>query len=655
MKKMSYPMLAAASTIFLAVLLRFMQVFELPVDAQILVGHVNELGLENSSLQLMSYVAFVGCVGALSLWLLLRPNGASFEQTRAQSVSVLVAMAFVVTLLLIGDKPPGFSVGFVVVYAGLFFWPRLPISAAFQSRPFAIGVLALLVFYGVAYLALPFFMQPNAESVARVVGSELHLAMTVLPGYELLCCDGAKVVERSNYGVSMLLASALSSYLGSLFASVDQHLVAGVKVMQFGALGLLLVAIGLLNKKNALLLFLAVLLLAPSLNTFGKAVSFPNQAGIRYLPFIMGCILLAYGIRVGDPKTIPFAIASAFLLFLSPETGLALFGGIAVFLILRKYRVDAPFKSVFLTAIPFGGIVLVLLALLSSIILPLLLKNSSPGIFAFMDLFASGYGGLVRKPSTFALLLVFFSLLALMRGILRARRGHLTSVDAYQAAVGVTILLWLPYYLNRMSEWNLWFHAILLLLLFAPRISAASFRLLRKRDTAGALQVRVALSLGAALVVSASVQTWSETWEYIETSSPECGVTVQPIAGYCFPGVDNPKLIAHVKHLDSLEVKSDFLVFSYFPAQVRLAGFNKGFPWYEPFGEVYREKEKREVSQWIIENGPRYLVVESPNNILSQQQPNRSAHFQSLVAELPTYGLSVHIAGWDVYERQSKQ
>lgn len=654
MKNLSYPVLVSAFTLFVALLLRSLQLIELPMDAFILPGHVSHFGLENSRLQLLAYVGVLGCISLLCLWLLLKPTIPIFSEMETQPISILGATLFAVTLLVIGDKPVGFSFGFVLTYAVLTLRPAVLASPIFQSRIFFNIVMALLVAYVAVYLVLPFFLQPIVGNLERVITIELHYAMTVLPGYDLLCCGDAGAVERSNYGISMLLLSALSGQISSFFVPLDQQLVFGVKIVQWVVLGLLLLAFRLVNKRNFLLIFATVIFLAPSLNAFGKAIYFPNQAGIRYLPFALGAILLACGMRVSKPKIIPFALATSVLLLLSPATGLAIFCGVLVFLILRRYRVDAPFKSISLSVIPFSGIVLGLFILLSSLILPLLLKNSSPSILSFLDLFVSGYGGLLRKPSTFALLLIFFSLLALMRGVLRARMGVITPVDAYQAGVGGTILLWLPYYLNRMAEWNLWFHVILLLLLFAPRINASSFKVLSKKQTFGSFYTRVAISLCVGLFANASVQTWRETLNYVEISSSECSASPQLVAGLCFIGAGDKELIAHKGYLEGLETKSNFLVFSHFPTQIRLAGFNQGFPWYEPFGEVYREEEKASVIEWINVKGPRYLVVEDPKNIVSKQVPNRSAHFQSLVEDLPAYGPPIRVEGWNIYERLTR-
>ena len=138
-------------------------------------------------------------------------------------------------------------------------------------------------------------------------------------------------------------------------------------------------------------------------------------------------------------------------------------------------------------------------ALLSTLSSRLFYTTTTASPLEFLRLFSSGYGGLVSKLEVFAGLLVFFGAHALIRGAWWAKRGKLTPLRAYQSAVGAMILVWLPYYVNRMNVLNLWFEAVLLILLFAPSLPNYPSDALRARDRFKVFYVATAFALLAAL------------------------------------------------------------------------------------------------------------------------------------------------------------
>ena len=83
-----------------------------------------------------------------------------------------------------------------------------------------------------------------------------------------------------------------------------------------------------------------------------------------------------------------------------------------------------------------------------------------------------------------------------------------------------------------------------------------------------------------------------------------------------------------------------FIVISHPATEVRHLGYNEGFPWYEPFGEVSRIKDLEMFADWINRLGPRYLVFDNPASALSVAVPNRRDHMLAIIEKATTYRLA---------------
>jgi hypothetical protein len=269
----------------------------------------------------------------------------------------------------------------------------------------------------------------------------------------------------------------------------------------------------------------------------------------------------------------------------------------------------------------------------------------------FLEMFVSGYGGLVDKPSVTAIFCVFFAVHALLRGIYRVRIGILSKIDAYQAAIGTMILVWMPYYVNRMHEWNLWFHTILLLLLFTPRIGPAALRFLVRRSHFGAFYVGLAGATICGFMLMSVERLIDNSNKFLRSVTTECDAALIEMAGLCVAGDDGRRVAAKLQILREIRERQDYLVLSLLPTQIRLLRFNDGFPWYEPFSEIPRPRDLSELVAWIQANGPRYILIDNPDSTIARRMVLQTQHLQAIAGASTAYRKIRTGPEWILYQR----
>jgi hypothetical protein len=155
--------------------------------------------------------------------------------------------------------------------------------------------------------------------------------------------------------------------------------------------------------------------------------------------------------------------------------------GFGAFLVLTRYNVKRPVLSVLRGIGPFVllGKAFYLLASLAA--RQLMAPNAQPASVSSVSNFISGYGGFAVRWAPGMATLVLFAVLAVINAVLRVRSGEATPTVAYQGATGVIMLAWLPYYVNRQSDGNLWFEIVLLALLWAPQLGKLDARVVGTR------------------------------------------------------------------------------------------------------------------------------------------------------------------------------
>lgn len=626
-----------------------------PINQSLLLSHVTAFDVKSTKLQLITYVGSVSMLAIACLFLLLNPKFKILIKKQPSTLSILLILVLIfVAPFPVGEYTKWFRNGFFSTFLVLLLAVKL------SKRPFVklnylyYLFVALTLIYLAFYFVLPFFTPLIVTSGAGFTSIESHYAMTVLSGFDFVCCEKTGVVEQSKYGLSIFMLSALAYKIASLFDAHNTQLIFIVRGYQIIAACLLVFAVFILNKKHFLLISALALTVTASLNTMSVVISYPNQSGMRYIPFLIGLILLAWETQRKSPRISFLATASALLIILNPETGIALSCGFAVFLVLRKYKPESAYATTFKTVGIFSVLTIFLVVPLSVLSADNFYSDSSADLFSNIKLFSSGFG-LVRKPHVIAIFIIFFAVFALVRGVLRARNGNGSSVDAYQAGIGTIMLTWLPYYVNRAGEANLWFQAVLILLLFAPRIGFSSLRILSGKFQFGVFYTGLAISFMGALLFWSSEQNFWKGSSYYYLDKSSCFESPEYLKGFCFVGSEGPGISKQLGFLKGLTEKRDFLVISHLSTQVRLIGFNEGFPWYEPFGEIPRDRDMNSLLNWIETKGPRYVVTDDPASAISKKMPNRTQHLQHIVNSLDSYHKHKINSGWVIYERISSK
>lgn len=624
---------------------------EYPIDPSLLPSHVEIFDIQSARLQLFYYVGLVSALAMLCLFLLFDPRHELVDRTKPLAVPIPILAVFALAPFLIGQYTNWFVIGFFSTPLILYLSTKLlgPINWANRTRNYPFIVFILIYF--VVFLIVPFFSPLIFTSGAHLATVDSHYAGTVMPGFDFVCCAEKGNVERSNYGPSTFMLIAFAVEIGSMLGVKVSGLVYAVKLYQVIAILLIGFVVYSLNRKHFFLVFAAALCVTAPLNTLGDSVYFPNQSGVRYIPFLVGVALLAWEVRRERPRVHLLSVVSALILVSNPETGFAVFCGFSVYCVLMNYRSEDAVKTVLKTIVTIFAFAGPIFFVVSSLMVRNFYSSASADLLVFVELFASGYGGIVGKPSVFGAFAAFFAVAALVRGVLRARNGKITRIDAFQAGIGTMILTWLPYYINRMDERNLWFHGLLVLFLFAPRLDGSSLQILSRKVRFGGVYVWLAISLVGGQVFYSAERLLMDSQNLIRWRDWPCQTTLEESSGLCVPGRLGGKISDKLAYLRSITEKEDYLVISQLAGQVRLLGFNEGFPWYAPFAEVPRAADLAAIVDWIDVRGPRFVVADDPTSTISREVPARTRHFEKIVGSLKFYREYDVGSGWIIYER----
>lgn len=621
------------------------------VAGEFLRTHVDEFGLQGTRLQLAFLLALLAGLGGLCLVMLGNPRGRLVHDCDAIPRTPKVVAAFLaVCVLPLLHSDEWFVLGFVTTLLVTMAGARgLGSSVGLvMTRARTVALVSLWTLVG-AYVWI-FFVVPLRDGPVTILSPTAvssHYAMTVLPGFD---AASGHLMERSNYGLLMPVLIAFALKILTLTVHAGGGLLVSVGAYQLVALALLLATTFLLDRTSFAWTSALIILLTPSLSLL--RLETPNQLGIRYIPFIVGILLLVSVSRAtrGPGDAIALAMASGVLLVLSPEIGFAVSCGYGWYLVLIGYRRDRPVRSIVSAVGRFAIPALLMYGLLASFAARGIYAESPDGQLSFAALFASGYGGIVTEWNTQAALVMLFASAALVRSATDVVSGCAARSDVLRGAMAAMMLGWLPYYVNRMAAANLWFEFVLLVLLWAPTLRGAMGRFSRGEDPEALPYGVLAVALIGGLVAS-NVVTGGLEIAAVRSRADNCRPIDQLVARSCLPSRDAEAVRGHLGLISGIQDRSDYLVLSHYPAEVRLLGFNRDFPWYEPFGEVARPVDQEQVVSWIDGRGPRYLLVEDPSSELSRSLPQRTTHQRNLVAQLRHYRFRRSAAGWLIYER----
>lgn len=637
--------------------------FRFPVDPEIRVAHVQILNMQSTHAQVKFYLGLIGLLTIICITLLIRPKAKFISDAVPEPHSLPFIVLMSAIILGAGSAPKGFTLGFLLI-AVIFFlrnkewfsqtteaWRSFSVRSLPQSGRwrFWLTTGALVIFLGIFHF-LPLFSPLVIHGATELIAKEVHYTVTVLPGFDFICCSDVGTIERANYGLGLSLHSALALKGLSLARITDPTLVQVVKLYQIVAVALIWLLSFILNRRaSPYVAVLALGMTAYSLINISDAVGAPNQSGIRYIIFLVALLVLVLEIRRAHSRVWLLASVAAITVLLSPEAGLAMTAGYIVAMILKGYSPARPIASIARVAMQFGIVFVATIAVGFMLIAGVIKNVAAGGLLEFVSLFAGGYGGLAARPSTTVILLFFFAAGAVLRGVWCARGGRLTWVDVHQASVGTIMLVWLMYYMNRMHNWNLWFQLVLLAFMIAPRLSPGSMRLLfwRSAKQVVTYPMIIACFIGGQFGYSI-YKLSSYTAEWARADYTDC----QIINGMCLQGVLGDQIAEKLETLRARYSPRDTLVLSRITTSVRLQGFNEGFPWYEPFGEVARNSDVDVLVDWIERRRPRYILIDDPNSLIAQAVNYHD--FADVLAHLGSYRKIGSDTGWVILERRGE-
>jgi hypothetical protein len=625
--------------------------FNQTVNTQYLETHITELSLTSTKAQVFAYASLLALIFIRALAYLFYDSNERPNKEKHNKNAYLIISLLIFYLFLFSSASRIQQVGAVI---GLIAYYIICETNFFEKFKLKILIYFLFFIYFLVYFILPIATPLVFWQVADLIWTDSHYSLTVLPAFDLTCCnDGAKL-ERSNYGTLVPILIAASLKMLSIFNIEAGHaLITSVRLYQVIAALLVILIIRVLNSKYYLQLSLLCLLLSHNLSSLGDAVYFPNQAGVRYIGFLLG--ILAFVIFLSRKRTTLIAGFLAGLLFsLSPETGMPVILGYAAYHFYTAYLPNSSIADSLKNTLIYFSVVGAVAGVSLYFLVPRFYVTGTDPFF-FIKLFGSGYGGLADKLSPFAAVLIFVAASFLSNSVISLKNNTATTITAYQAGMSTMILAWLPYYINRISDWNLWFQTILLILLIAPNFSIQSLKFDRSRLTVINFSYALTAIISFSLLASSVWKIYEDTSKYGLMQKNKCELMSQKY--YCFNQANEEttenvrSMETHFSTLAQIQNKSDYIVLTLFSMNARLLGFNHSFPWHEPYGEIPRQIDMEIIVSHINRSGVRYLIAEDPNASIAKNMSNRTRHISRIIIESRNYAKVRADGAWVIYEK----
>lgn len=653
--------IASFGALFLAI--SFFLLFFVPqsLKAPFATFAIQMISMESTRLQFLFYGGVLVVLAGGALFLLLFPS-LRLSRISLNPGSIVVFTVFFVTLL--GHPlPKNFLMGFLGTALFLVVMQlercREFILNVLNNTRFQVGVLFCLIvgifFYSIFFLLFPLTIPLGiASSDLYFFAFENHYSISVLPGFYAALGEGLgfNAIYQSTYGlgVPLLMASLLKFF--SLMGLGIENLVLAVKSFQLIALFMIACILIGLNRRTA---FYTIPLtwgaMGFTLSSLSTAIFCPNQSGIRYIPFLLGVFLIMIQSKKEKLSFFLLAAFGALALMLSPETGLAILAGILVFVALKSYQPFFPVRSLFFSLGKFSFFFCLSGLLWFFLFLKSFYKNPPESLFAFLKISLQGYGGLVQKPNLIFLILFFFATSALFQGVLSAREGKVSWVSLYRASVGAMMLAWMPYYVNRMNSWNLWFQVVLVLLLIIPFWNLDFFRkFFEKKQMASLIPDMLFLCFVGGQLFYSGV-TLKHNLKEMRHHLKECSVSLGN--GTAVPPDLAQELQAQWALLPSKLSQKEVLLISGAATSLRLSGWNQEVPWYDISCNVLYESDEDRLIEWLNRQGPQWIYADSPDSAAGKALPIICAYFLNVLDRTKTYQRFQENSGWVVFKRRS--
>jgi hypothetical protein len=510
--------------------------------------------------------------------------------------------------------------------------------------------LTLLLLLFILLFLYPLYLAPIIINNGLFVHYESHYSVTLIPGLDI-CCSGDHKMERANYGLLLPLLSAIINKALIIFQGAP-NLVLTVQIFQITSILLIFLLIYNINKRYYIYLWLLAIILLPNLNNFSNAIYTPNQAGIRFISLLIGLNILVL-IKTINYKTINLlAITAATCIIFNPETGIVLCGGIALYIILKSNSIINLPKLNFIYLLIFIILFIIYYIPLNLGSQHLFYSKEAVGIFTFFKLFSSGYGGLSNNLSLYALLVFIIASYSLSNGIVLLKARELNhNKDSLIASIGLMMLLWLTYYINRMDYWNLWLNNLFIIILLSAVTSHID---LNKTNCCVSFQRKLlnVLMLTALIGILIESLLISIPKIYALNTKSACNFELVKATGFCFRDKsESHQILKRIEYLNNIKDKNRYLILSNLSAQIRVRHFNSGFPWYDPFAEVITRKDFASLIDWIETHNVEYILTDNFNSELSNSVPNKTKHLKEIIEYLPNYRLIEASEEWLIYKK----
>lgn len=453
--------------------------------------------------------------------------------------------------------------------------------------------------------------QINLDSSA---GMSSHYSMTLLTGIGEPSLSSVIQTKHSHYGIFMPLLAWLasvswSSATGRILNPVD--LVAALQVITIFVIYFTFRSI---NKRGAAIATLSVVLATPKL-TF-LSLTAPNTLGVRYLPILLAVLLVTMLIRRAAVKpwfTSLLGTILGLLATLAPEFSVV-FLGFSMGIIAASSGFPQMSGRLFVSVgLLFASAIAVGIALTT--VRELALGPTSQRPIEFLQLFSSGYGGLPIRWIPAAAIIFMLALTPIKRMIVDQSRFK---PQPLQVGLGLAILSWLPYFMNRMDERNnLW-----LLVLLGALLLYSEWSTFGSSTVSSRLPNTLFLSLFAALLLS---NVGGQISSRPVQREANCRVVEELVSAACLSTSDEQMIQHKFQTLrDNFEPRS-VIVMSIFPAETYLSGYNRGTPYTDFFSEVATVSQQERVTEWIRAHSPGMILVDSIDN-------TRTRHFRTLIS-----------------------
>ena len=640
-----------STLLFLSLLLIFVLESLIPqkVNRNVLTTHTNDFNFIATGIQVKTYV---GVICAFMIVFFFSPKWLEkIENHRTKDnlyEEVIVFCCFLIFFIRQGATP--LAKIYASICVGIFFVMRTKYGRQIiyflqkqKKKLNLIFIFLILLSFIIKFVApLLHYIQPtNIESNLQTLAySSSHYAFTVLSGFETDCCTSQLSKPDLAYGLSMPILSLIVLKITQIFY-IDATYSDAMRVFQLIGVLLLALLMTLVTAHRKPIIFLITLLIIP--NLYASNIDFPNQLAVRYIPLIILIIVSILMIRSQYFSRIwPLMLLNSSTgIAFAPEIGLVISAATLVvcFIEIRSKLQTQIQKILFVCCFSLATLVLTQGILM---ILNEKFKIENLDLMSFVLQYASGYSALEARFIPIAVGIIIFAIYELIEK--SNKREPISAQDRIQIFVSTIIIGWLVYFFNRMDPVNLWFPLFLcFFVLSSQKLSEVSLSRIFALNVVSRNLLVIILSVATLQFYSIATQDFRKVF-----SLSDCEVRNYQ---RCLPIEVARDLDSHLALLSSFKLPSKTIVFSYFPTEVREMGFNRTFPWRDPFSQVMTKNEINKVATWLDQSDIASVVVENPESILSKDLIYRSEHFMTIMSLTTEYAITAKDKNWLVYTR----